>query len=252
MTDNTKDSIYLEGIISVSSAITAKKRDIISVYVDKSKHEKRDRKVTHLVSTLKKLKIPFSLRERAFIDSITNGASHGGVAAEVSEYRYTDLSLMLDSLTNGDYAVMLDGVEDPYNFGYSIRNLFAFGCKNFIIPKRNWMTASSIVATSSAGASELCNMSVTENDDELINLIKSKNINIVCSALSSTSVSLFEFKPEAPFVLFIGGEKRGISKTFMANADEVVHIPYSNENAKYSLPTASCAAIFGSHLSSIK
>lgn len=243
--------IFLEGIISIDAAIRSGKRDIVKVYIDKSKYEKRDRKITHLISILKKESISYVILERDYIDSLSQGSSHGGVIAEVGEYRFSDLDNMLKSLNAGEYLVMLDGVEDPFNFGYSIRNLFAFGCKGFIIPERNWMSAANVVATSSAGASELCDMAVSKNDESLIKLIKDNGIDIVCSALSSSSVSLFEFKPKKPFILFIGGEKRGISKTFMENADKVVHIPYTNENAKYSLPTASCAAIFGSYLSSI-
>lgn len=253
MADFTKNEsgVFLEGIISVNAAIASKKRNINNIYIDKSKYEKRDRKITHLISAIKKQNIPYSLCDRSYIDSLADGTSHGGVVANVGDFKYTDLSMMLNKMTGHEYAVMLDGVEDPFNFGYSIRNLFAFGCKHFIIPKRNWMTASNVVATSSAGASELCDMAVIDSDEALVKELKVNNFDIVCSALSATSTPLFEFRPDKPFVLFIGGEKRGISKAFMDNADRVIHIPYANESAKYSLPTASCAAIFGSYLSSI-
>ena len=246
------NSTILEGIISIEAAIKAGKREIFKVYIDKSKHEKRDRKIIRLMSVLKKENIAFTLCERDYIDSVSSGSSHGGVIAEVGDYSYCDTEKLLKGLSGGEYLVMLDGVEDPFNFGYSIRNLYAFGCRGFIIPERNWMSAANVVSTSSAGASELCDMTISKDDDDLVRLIHENGIDIVCSALSSSSVPLFEFKPQKPFVLFIGGEKRGISKTFMENADNVVHIPYSNDSAKYSLPTASCAAIFGSYLSSIK
>lgn len=250
MSENT--NITLEGIVSIESAIRAKKREIIKVFADKDKVEKRDRKATRFISLLKNENILYELCQRDFIDSLADGTSHGGFIAYVSERRYSNISDLFSNLKGSEYLVMLDGVEDPFNFGYSIRNLFAFGCKGFIMPERNWMACSNIVAKSSAGASELCEMAIAPSDDELVRLLKDNGIDIVCSALSSTSVSLFEFKPEKPFVLFIGGEKRGISKTIIENADKVIHIPYANENARYSLPTASCAAIFGSHLASIK
>ena len=112
------------------------------------------------------------------------------------------------------------------------------------------MTSCNVVAKASAGASELCSMAISCDDMETAKLCKESGVEIVCSALSSTSIPLYEFKLDKPCVLFIGGEKRGISKTFMEQSSKVVHIPYSNENAKYSLPTASCAAIFGSYLAS--
>lgn len=243
--------IYLEGIISVSAAITSGKRDIYEVFIDKAKIEKRDRKAVHFLSELKKKSVLYTLCDRDYIDSLAEGTSHGGVIASVGERTYSKLDVLLSTLSNGEYLVFLDGVEDPFNFGYSVRNLFAFAkCKGFIIPERNWMSSANVVGKSSAGASELCEIAISCDDDSAVKTIRDSKIKIVCSALSSISVSLFDFCPDYPFVLFIGGEKRGISKTFMENSDAVVHIPYSNNNAKYSLPTASCAAIFGSFLES--
>ncbi len=239
----------LEGIISVEAVINSGKRNIEKVYIDRVKYQKRDRKITHMISVLKSKSIYFELCDRTFIDELCEGSSHGGVVAIATERTYTGLDCLLSVLSGCEYLCSFDGVEDPYNFGYSLRNMYAFGCRGFIVPKRNWMTSANIVAKSSAGASELCEMAISENDEELVSLIKKHNIDIVCSALSHTSVSLFDFKPDRPFVLFIGGEKRGISKTIFENANKVVHIPYGNENAKYSLPTASCAAIFAYHLS---
>ena len=244
--------IRLEGIVSVSAAIESGFRTILKVYIDLEKYKKRDRKITRFLSLIKDKNIQYELCSRDYINSLAEGTSHGGVVADVSEREYLTVLNLIESLKDNEYLVMLDGVEDPFNFGYSIRNLYAFGCKGFIIPKRNWMSSANIVAKSSAGASELCRMAVSEGDDSLIDLLKENGVEIICSALSSTSVPLFDFKPNKPFVLFIGGEKRGISTEIMENADKVVHIPYSCENAKYSLPTASCAAIFGSYISSIK
>ncbi len=249
--DNNK--IYLEGIISIEATIASGKRTVYEVFCDKSKVEKRDRKATYFTSFLKRNNINYKLCDREFIDSLAEGTSHGGFIASVSERKYSNFDSILSSLGKGEYLVFLDGVEDPFNFGYSIRNLFAFGkCRGFIIPERNWMTSANIVAKASAGASERCNIAVAPSDDSLTaNKLIESGIDIVCSALSSTSIPLYSFKPLAPFILFIGGEKRGISKVFMEKASKIVHIPYSNPEAKYSLPTASCAAIFGSYLENI-
>ena len=245
-------SILLEGIVSVEAAIQANFRKINKVFIDLDKYKKRDRKITKFVSVLKQNNIQFELCPREYINSLSEGTSHGGVIADVTDRTYSSLTDLISNLDSREYLVMLDGVEDPFNFGYSIRNLYAFGCRGFIIPERNWMTSAGVVAKSSAGASELCDMAISTCDDELVSLLKEHNVDIVCSALSSSSIPLFEFRPEKPFVLFIGGEKRGISTTFVENSDKIVHIPYARVDAKYSLPTASCAAIFGSYLSSIK
>ncbi len=242
-------SVILEGIISITAAIESGIRTVYTVYADKNKYEKRDRKTVRFISMLKQKGIDFRLCDREFIDSITDGSTHGGFAAEASERTYSDFTQFISELKNGEYAVFLDGVEDPFNFGYSIRNLFAFGCKGFIMPSRNWMSAASTVAKASAGASEMCVLCTAPNDTEALSIIRNSGVKIVCAGLSHNSVPLNDFNCKDPFILFIGGEKRGISNDFFENADTVVHIPYANPNVSYSLPTASCAAIFGSYLS---
>lgn len=247
------ETVAFEGIISIEAVINADKREIFNVYCDSDKIKKRDRKAIHFLKLLKEKCLPYSLLTREEIDVIAQkygiSGSHGGFIAVAGARQYTEFEKFLDGLKNSNsYAVYLDGVEDPFNFGYSIRNLFAFGAHGFIIPKRNWLSASGTVCRSSAGASELCDITIAPDDQEALKIIKSKGIKIVSAALSQNSVPIGEFNPQFPFILFIGGEKRGISKLFYENSDAVVHIPYSNGAAKYSLPTASAAAVFGSFL----
>lgn len=246
------ENCYLEGIVSIQSAIKAGKREITEVYADEKKIKERDRKALHFISILKENNIKFIAEKREVIDKISQenggGSTHGGFIAKVGSRTYSDFDNFLDRLSLGGYAVFLDGVEDPFNFGYSMRCLYAFGAKGFIVPQRNWMTSSNTVARSSAGASELCDITIAPDDETAVQKIKEHGIGICCSALSKSSVSMYDFKPDKPFILFIGGEKRGISKVFMENADRVIHIPYANEEVRYSLPTASVSAIFGSYL----
>lgn len=244
----------LEGIISVKAAIEGQKRKIEKIYIDLGKRKQRDRKVMSFVSYLKGSGAEFEFMPREEIDRMASeyhgsGNTHGGVIAFAGERKFESVEELLDGAKNGDYFVYLDGVEDPYNFGYSVRTLHAMGVSGFILPKHNMMSMPGAVARASAGASELCRMAIANEDDTLTaDIIHNKNVDIVCSALAQDSVSIYEFRPQKPFVLFVGGEKRGISKDFMEKSDGKVHIPYANEKVRYSLPAASVCAMYASEL----
>ena len=105
-----------------------------------------------------------------------------------------------------------------------------------------------MVARASAGACELCKIAVSEDDSDTADVILQSGLDIVCSALASDSVPVHDFEPQKPFVLFVGGEKRGISPVFMDKAAKKVHIPYAREEVRYSLPAASVCAIYASEL----
>lgn len=251
------NSCLLEGIISVKSAIEGNNRPIEKVYIDLKKRKQRDRKIMSFISYLNEKNVPYEFLEREKIDEISSkesfsGNTHGGVIAFAGERQYCDLEGMLKEAQNGEYFVYLDGVEDPYNFGYSLRAMYAMGASGFILPQRNMMSMPGAVARASAGASELCKIAIAPgNDTDAAKIIKDCGVEIVCSALANDSVSVFEFCPQKPFVLFIGGEKRGISKDFYDASDKKVHIPYERD-VRYSLPTASVCAMYASHLSGLK
>lgn len=252
---NYSGMTLLEGIISVKAAVEGGKREIKKVYIDLNKRKQRDRKIMVFLSFLKENNIDFELLPREEIDGILEehsgnlaGNSHGGVIAFVSERKKLSLERMLEKTVKGDYFVFLDGIEDPYNLGYCIRTLYAMGAKGFILPKRDTEKVSSVISRASAGAWELCDVAEVSDDKTTAEIIEKAGLDIVCSALSATSVPVHEFYPEKPFVLFVGGEKRGISAEFMEKAEKVVHIPYARDGVRYSLPAASVCSIYALQL----
>lgn len=252
-----KDGVcILEGMISVSAAVKYKSRKVHLCYIDAEKVKKRDRKVLAFLKLLEQENIPTELCERAVIDAFLEkhedaGTSHGGIAAVCGERIFTPLSELLSKTAeNGGFVAVLDGVEDPFNFGYSVRNLYAAGACGIIVPQRNWMSAAGVCARSSAGATEMCHIATmpemkdAKDHADFMKMLKKAGFFTVCAAKTAECTELFDFEPCFPAVLFVGGEKRGISPDFVANCDDIVSIPYFSD-AKFSLPTASTCAIIG-------
>ena len=239
----------------------AKSREIECVYVDKEKYKKRDRKITAFVSFLKKNEIKFELCERKIIDGYVSssgenaGTTHGGVIAFAGERKYSDVEEILDVCRreNG-FCIYLDGAEDPFNLGYAERALYASGASGLILPDTVRNGASAVLARSSAGASELMKVARFSGSSSremrlwLVEKAKERGITVCCAAVCKDSVSLFDYDAGFPALVFIGGEKRGISPEFVENADRIVHIPYASSDIRFSLPTATVAALFGFEL----
>ena len=135
---------------------------------------------------------------------------------------------------------MLDGIEDPYNFGYSVRSIYASGADGVILSPRNWMNVAGIVAKSSAGASELIDMYIS-SPEEAIEIFRNKGYKIICSGIRD-SVPMYDADMKKPVFLIIGGEKRGISNTITSMADTVARVEYGRD-FRGSLSAASAATI---------
>lgn len=236
----------LGGYISVYNAIVGKKRQLLNIYFDKERLDKVFSSKYHLsekkqYSDLKKLYDSYGIRpiykNKDFFDNIS--ASCGGIAAEFSEREFTDVSNLIEK--KEPYLVYLEGIEDPFNFGYVLRALYLSGCNGVILPKRNFFTSDDIVVRSSAGTSELLDIALCDDISEYYNKIKNKGIKIICTGKEG-SVSMYDSNLKKPLLLVIGGERRGISKSFSKLADCIIEIPYGR-NSNISLSASSAASI---------
>lgn len=241
------DHNIFEGMTSISSILynwenqtSQRKRTIVRVLFDESKARSKARELSFLRKCAERYGFSVELVGAEQIDALTTGNTHGGIIAECAPMEIPRLSEHDDQIKKDGVYVMLDGVEDPYNFGYSIRSVYASGADGLILPCRNWMEVAGIVAKSSAGASERIDMFVAD-PQEAIAVFREKGYKIVCSGIRN-SVSMYDADMKKPVFLIVGGEKRGISASVEASADTVARIEYGRE-FRGSLSTASAATI---------
>lgn len=174
----------------------------------------------------------------SYIDSICSGNSHGGIVFICSVRKYTAIPR---EHTDSGFFALLEGIEDPYNFGYAIRSLYAAGADAVLLPKRNWLGAAGIVCRASAGTSELIDCFVSDDIPSDIAFLQSKGFRLVCSD-SKASLPAHKANLKKPLILAVGGEKRGFSKSVTQLSDLNVRLQYGRD-FPHALSAASAAAI---------
>jgi len=235
------DSNILEGMTSISALLNStaeNDRRIEKVLIDSSKRRSKSAEIGFLVAKSHEIGFPIEFVDGETIDRLTIGSSHGGIIAFCTERTLPTLSA--ERLKQNGFYVFLEGVEDPYNFGYTLRSLYAAGVDGVILPPRNWMSAAGVVARASAGTSELISM-LTAEQDEVIKIFKTAGYQILCAGIRD-SVSVFDKQFLYPVLLVIGGEKRGISRHILDQADHIVRIDYGR-SFRGSLSAASAATV---------
>jgi len=243
------EQTVLEGFISVEAALKAGSRDLHRILVrrDKVGGRRPDRALAWLTRTATAQGIPVELTDAAQLDEVTQGSSHGGVVAVAGPRRMVGMAdLLPDPLTGkpNPFIVMLDGIEDPFNFGYSLRALYAAGVDGLVVRPRNWMSAAGTVARASAGASEWIPTAVAETAEAAAAFFQSHGLTVACAAEGNRAVNLFAADLTGPLFLLVGGEKRGITRSFMEQADLLLQIPYGRP-FRQSLGTTSAASVLG-------
>ncbi len=239
-------SNIFEGMTSIRSVIKGfeqgiSDRRIVEILYSTERAKARAKELNYLSKVAPQYGFALTEVSENELNSLAIGNSHGGILARCSERTISELtSLSSASLPQNGFYVMLDGIEDPYNFGYSLRSIYASGADGIILPKRNWLSAAGVVARASAGASELLNL-YTSEPAEAAEFFKANNYRVIC-ADTPNSVSLYDANLTKPIFLIVGGEKRGIRASVLQTADEVVRIEYGR-NFPASLSAASAATI---------
>lgn len=239
------DSCVFEGMTSIRAIIKSidentSDRKIVQVLYDKSKIKKNTKNICYLKAVSQKYGFDVDECSSEIIDELTLGASHGGIIAKATSRTIPPLDDTAKIKSNGFY-VMIEGIEDPYNFGYALRSLYPCGCDGIILPERNWMSAAGVVARSSAGASELFEI-YSANATEAADFFKNKGYKIIC-ADENTEHVLGRCEIPSPTLLIVGGEKRGISSSLIEKADMLIKIDYARD-FKASLSAASATTMF--------
>lgn len=221
--------MIIEGSISVKSAISNHKRKVETLYIDKNKKTKDFnyiRKITKLNN------IELQELDSQELSEILKGKSHGGVGALVSPRQY-------DELTDEDI-FYLDGIEDPFNLGYAMRTLYAFGVKNLILNERDYTNMESQLLKSSAGAYDMLNIRINDSNNDLVKDIKNNGYHIYGLFRSDDSKDIFEIKFNEKSLFMFGGEKRGLSSKLLEMCDDYLYISYGSD---FRNSLNACAAI---------
>lgn len=231
------EEYIVEGNISVKAVLMAGRREVNRIIVDVNK---KDKDTAYILHRAKDRKVPIEYKERHEIDALAQGSTHGGMIACCTERSFQDMNDIIHKPQL--FLALIEGIEDPFNFGYVLRTLYAAGCDGVIVPPRNWTSAAGVVTRASAGASEYINLFIAEDMEETLKSIKKEGVSFLC-AQRSDAISLYDYTFPEKICIAIGGEMRGLSKPVLTQSDQNLFIPY-RQDFRNAMTAAASTAIF--------
>ena len=204
------------------------------------RRQRHNRSITQIEQLAAAQDIPVHFVPGAEINEMADGQSHGGMIATVGPRHFVSMAELLQN-KECPFIVMLDGIEDPFNFGQAVRALYASGATGLVVRPRNWMSAAAIVARASAGATERMATAIAEDADEAADFFRQQRLQVACTG-QERAISVYKANLTQPLFLVLGGEKRGVTRSFMRKVDLILEIPYGR-SYRYALGTAAAAAI---------
>jgi 23S rRNA (guanosine2251-2'-O)-methyltransferase len=194
----------------------------------------KERKIDHQILNRK------SFLERSF------PSKNQGIVALIDEYEYLSLKDLFQVKPHSEknIFIMLDGIEDPHNFGAILRSSAAFSVDGVIIANKNQVPVNSTVIKVSMGGIAYVPICQVSSLKDAINELKKRNYKIISTSLEGTSISRPELKEISrtnPVCLIFGNEHEGIKKSLLKESNFSFFIPI-NQNITSLNVAASCAA----------
>ena len=233
------EALVVEGRVSIEAVLEAGIRPVERILAVRP----GDRRLRRLRALARDHGTPIDAMEADDIDQLVSGRTHGGVIGLVGPRRERDLDQLLAEVGEGSLLVALDGVEDPFNFGQAVRALYAAGIDGLVV-RRSWETALAIVTRASAGATELMPTAHAPSIESAATSARGAGLRVACAVADADATELHRADLTGGLLVVIGGERRGVTRSFVEHADERLRIGYGREAAP-ELGAAAAAAIIG-------
>lgn len=183
--------------------------------------------IRRLTAIAKDRGIPVIHTTKAYLDRVSEGAVHQGVAAVAAEKEYCSVDDILQyAAQRGEppFLLILSEIMDPHNLGAIIRSAEGCGAHGIIVPARRSAPLSSVVAKTSAGALEHMRIARVTNLAAAIDGLKKSGVWVYGAADGSAALYT-DTDLRGPLALVIGNEGAGIGKLVREKCDGLVRIP---------------------------
>jgi 23S rRNA (guanosine2251-2'-O)-methyltransferase len=185
------------------------------------------------------------------LNQLARGLNHQGVAALTSPVAYVEVHEMLEDIAPVREAVaarkprvlVLDGIQDPFNFGAILRTAVAAGTAGVIIPGRDMAPLNAAAMKASAGTAGRIPIARVADLSETIYQLKERGY-WVAGASPSGDVSVWEMDWNRPVVIIIGSEGGGIRRRVLEACDYSVRIPLSGPSESLNASVAAGILLF--------
>jgi 23S rRNA (guanosine2251-2'-O)-methyltransferase len=213
----------LEGRQSVMAALTARQRKVQVILVSASAHAE---KLAELLELAEQRGVPVKRTPRVELDALAHGSTHGGVIAICTakpRLEFEELEQKLDELKEPPLLLLLEGVDDGRNLGFTLRSAEAFGVHAVLVKKHLWDFDAVEVARSSSGAYERLPLVQVDSTEPLQRLSR-RGLKLL-GCVAGAGRTIFDVDLAGPTILAIGGEKRGLSGATRQLCDQIISIP---------------------------
>ena len=202
----------------------------------------RDDFSSKIINLCKSKHVRFDFVDKKVLDKLAS--HHQNYVAEVTDFEYSSLDEIIENKKddNGNFIIILDGIEDPHNFGSIIRVCECAGVDGIVIESRRSCQVNETVYKTSCGAVNHIKIAKVSNINDAIKTMQKNDIWVY--ALEANGESAYRTNLKGNLALVMGSEGFGVGALTKKICDGVISLPMYGEVNSLNVSTATSAIVY--------
>lgn len=146
--------------------------------------------------------------------------------------------------SSGRLALLLDGVQSPYNVGSIVRTAAAYRVEQIYLSGNSTPPTSAKSAKVSLGTERYVSWSAFERGRDAADAARDDGYVVVGVELADAAVPLHQLAAGPDVCLVFGNEDHGISPATLAACDAVAFVPMTGRVGSLNVATAAAIALY--------
>jgi 23S rRNA (guanosine2251-2'-O)-methyltransferase len=204
---------------------------------------RHDRRVQQVLQLAARVRVPVDHVELRDLERLSRGGLHQGVAAEVEDVVAHTVAELVAGAETAALIVVVDGVEDPHNFGAILRVADAAGVHGIVRQERHSAAVDGAAARASAGALAHVKIATVVNIARALEELKDAGVWTV-GLVGGVEQRYSELDLRLPTALVVGAEGSGLRRLVRQRCDVLASIPMRGHVDSLNVSVAAGIVLF--------
>jgi len=146
--------------------------------------------------------------------------------------------------TDGRLAIILDGVQSPFNVGAIVRTAAAMRVEVLYVAGGSTGPAHPQARRLSMGTERYLEVVETGTARQAVEAARARGFLVLGLELTDTAVALHQLNPAPDVCLVVGNEDHGLGRETLAAVDATAYIPQLGKVGSFNVATAAAIALY--------
>ena len=229
------------GVQAVRTVLKRCPDRVLEVYADGELGDRRRARVPELNAWT----APVKTMDRAGLDRLCEGGLHQGLAARIAAPEPLTEAAAKDRVLglSAPFLLLLDGVQDPRNFGACLRTADGAGVDLVIVSRNRNVGLTPVVSKVAAGAAEVQPVAAVANLARFMSFLRDSGVFLVGTD-DGAAADLHRADLQGPLGLVLGAEGEGLRRLTQERCDLLVRIPMRGAVESLNVAVAAGVCLF--------